>query len=213
MAGFPGEGKRVEIGLAWNQLAGPVSLSSCFDLLPGPGPQQVRGEITSIRRTGKSLKILSRNPRAESSSYKKNRNKPPRLVPWVSSFLPASCAGSAGTACVTIVLKLLRFFASLLAIALARQCRLYALLLAGLQVVGVTLDFLDDVFLLYLPLEPAKSVFQRLAFLYTNFCQRDPTSKPANWLFLEYRKEPAAGQTKVFWAAKTSSYRVEFRPN
>src|ERR1035441_7339420 len=54
------------------------------------------------------------------------------------------------------VLKLVLLFTSLLAIPLARQSRLYAFSLAGLQVVGVTLDFLDDVFLLYLPLEPAQ---------------------------------------------------------
>jgi len=51
--------------------------------------------------------------------------------------------------------KLVLLFASLLAIPLAGQRRLYTLLFAWLQVVGVTLDFLDDVFLLYLPLKPA----------------------------------------------------------
>ena len=51
--------------------------------------------------------------------------------------------------------QLVLLFASLLAITLASQSRLYALLLARLQVVGVTLDFLDDVFLLNLPLKPA----------------------------------------------------------
>jgi hypothetical protein len=43
----------------------------------------------------------------------------------------------------------------------------------------VTLDFLDDVLLLYLPLKPAQSIFERLAFLYANLCQKSPTSKPA----------------------------------
>jgi hypothetical protein len=52
-------------------------------------------------------------------------------------------------------LKLVLLFASLLTIPLARQSRLYAFLFARLQVVGVTLDFLDDVFLLNLPLKPA----------------------------------------------------------
>ncbi len=70
------------------------------------------------------------------------------------------------------VLRLVLLFASLLAIPLARQSCLDAFLLTGLQVVGVTLDFLDDVFLLNLPLEPAKSIFQRLAFLNTNLCQK-----------------------------------------
>jgi hypothetical protein len=54
--------------------------------------------------------------------------------------------------------------------ACAQSC-LDATLLTGLQVVGVTLDFLDDVLLLYLPLEPAQRIFQRFAFLYANLCQ------------------------------------------
>ena len=51
--------------------------------------------------------------------------------------------------------KLVLLFTSLLAIPLAGQCGLYALFLTGLQIVGVTLYFLDDVFLLNLPLKPA----------------------------------------------------------
>jgi hypothetical protein len=68
--------------------------------------------------------------------------------------------------------RLVLFLTCLLAIPLAGQCGLDTLLFARLQVVGVTLDFLDDVLLLYLPLEPAQRIFERLAFLYTNFCQR-----------------------------------------
>jgi hypothetical protein len=79
-----------------------------------------------------------------------------------------------GAAHIAIVIKLVSLFASLLAIPLARQSCLDAFLLTGLQVVGVTLDFLDDVFLLYLPLEPAESIFERLALLYANLCQRIP---------------------------------------
>jgi hypothetical protein len=74
---------------------------------------------------------------------------------------------------------LVLFLTSLFAITLAGQCGLDALLLARLQVVGVTLDFLDDVFLLNLTLETAQRIFERLAFLYTNFCQSIHTSKPA----------------------------------
>ncbi len=55
--------------------------------------------------------------------------------------------------------KLVLLFTSLLAIPLARQCCLDATLLTGLQVVGVTLDFLNNVFLLNLTLEPAQSIF------------------------------------------------------
>ena len=77
-------------------------------------------------------------------------------------------------------------FTSLLTIPLARQSRLNAALFTGLQIVGVTLDFLDNVLLLYLPLEPAQRIFERLAFLNANLCQRNPTSKPAKWASTSY---------------------------
>jgi len=63
-------------------------------------------------------------------------------------------------------------FTSLLAVPLARQSCLDAFLFAGLQVVGVTLYFLDNVLLLHLPLESAQSIFQRFAFLNANLRQR-----------------------------------------
>jgi hypothetical protein len=85
---------------------------------------------------------------------------------------------SRGGVCHDGFLKLISLFTSLLAIPLARQSCLDAFLLTGFQVVGVTLDFLDDVLLLYLPLEPAESIFQRLAFLYTNLCQKIPPPNP-----------------------------------
>jgi hypothetical protein len=50
---------------------------------------------------------------------------------------------------------LILFLACLLSGALARERSLYTLLFAGLQVEGVTLHFLDDVFLLHLALEAA----------------------------------------------------------
>src|SRR5580658_9866978 len=95
---------------------------------------------------------------------------------------------------------LILLFTSLLAIPLARQCFLDATLLTGFQVVGVTFDFLDDVFLLNLPLKPAERILKRFAFLYTNLCQRRYTSQPAKWLFPEYgifhisSMNPARGQ-------------------
>jgi hypothetical protein len=45
----------------------------------------------------------------------------------------------------------------------------------------VPLDFLDDVFGLHFSLETAERIFQRLAFLNPNFCQRVYTSKPSQW--------------------------------
>jgi hypothetical protein len=53
----------------------------------------------------------------------------------------------------------------------ARQCLLDALPLSRLQVEGVFLDFLDDVFLLDFSLETAQSVFDRFTILNSNFRQ------------------------------------------
>jgi hypothetical protein len=75
--------------------------------------------------------------------------------------------------------KLVLFFPDLLAIALPRQRFLDSLLLAWFQVEGVALDLFDNVLGLYLALETAQSILERLAFLYTNFCQVKYTSKPA----------------------------------
>jgi hypothetical protein len=83
------------------------------------------------------------------------------------------------------MLKLVSLFASLLAIPLACQCCLHAALLTGLQIVGVTLYFLDNVLLLYLPLEPAQRIFERLAFLYANLCQEIPPPNPPNGLLYD----------------------------
>jgi hypothetical protein len=105
---------------------------------------------------------------------KRNRDRPPRPCFGFPTFRPHLDAGVAGAAHVTSYLKLVSLFTSLLAIPLACQSRLHTLLLAGLQVVGVTLDFLDDVLLLNLPLEPAERIFERLAFLYANLCQKIP---------------------------------------
>jgi hypothetical protein len=44
-------------------------------------------------------------------------------------------------------------FANLFASTLTRQCGLYAFFLAGLQIEGVALNLLDDVFLLHLAFE------------------------------------------------------------
>ncbi len=78
-----------------------------------------------------------------------------------------------------VVTDLILLFTSLFAIPLACQCCFHAALFTGFQVVGMTLDFLDNVFLLYLPLKPAQRVFERFAFLQSNLCQKNATSKPA----------------------------------
>ncbi len=68
-------------------------------------------------------------------------------------------------------MKLVLLFTNLLPVPLACECFLHAFLFAWFQVKGVALNLFDNVFRLHLPLETTKSIFQRLAFLNTNFCQ------------------------------------------
>ena len=62
--------------------------------------------------------------------------------------------------------------AALLAVALARQCRLNALLLTRLQIECVALDVLDNFFLKDLALKTFKRAFHALAIVNLNFSQR-----------------------------------------
>jgi hypothetical protein len=73
---------------------------------------------------------------------------------------------------------LFRLFTSLLPAALARQSFFHTLLLAGFQIKGVPLDLLDNIFLLHLTLKAPECVFEGLALLQSDFCQRKNTPKP-----------------------------------
>jgi hypothetical protein len=70
---------------------------------------------------------------------------------------------------------LILFLACLLAAALSSQRFFHPLFLARFQVEGVTLHFLDNVLLLYLPFEAAKRVLEGLALLNSNFRQKNCT--------------------------------------
>ncbi len=67
---------------------------------------------------------------------------------------------------------LVLFFTCFLTAPFASKGFFHPLLLAGLQVRGVTFHFLDNVFLLYLPLEAAKRVFEGFGLLNSNFHQK-----------------------------------------
>ena len=67
--------------------------------------------------------------------------------------------------------QLVRFAALLFPRPLPRERLLRAAPIAGLQVEGVLLDILDDIFLLDLPLEAPKRAFNRFAFLDLDFSQ------------------------------------------
>ncbi|HTS34884.1 MAG TPA: hypothetical protein VMH04_04370 [Candidatus Solibacter sp.] len=76
---------------------------------------------------------------------------------------------------------LVLFFAGFLAGSLASQRSLHALSFAGLQVKGVALYLLDDVFLLHLALKPSQSVLEGLTLLKPNFCQTNTPPDSSRW--------------------------------
>ena len=81
-----------------------------------------------------------------------------------------SRAAPGGSGPLTALILLLACF---LAGPFPGQRGLHALFLARLQVKGVTLNLLDNVFLLYLALETAQSVLEGFTLLKPNFCQTD----------------------------------------
>lgn len=113
---------------------------------------------------------------------------PPRRAVPVLRLLPeafdSDCRRPRNAPILRRVMSSILLFTSLFAIPLARQCCLDAALLTGLQIVGVTLDFLDNVLRLYLPLEPAQRIFQRFAFLYANLSQNLPPPNMPLWLMM-----------------------------
>ncbi len=95
----------------------------------------------------------------------------PSLAPFdVSSGRPEPGRG-AGPRAPLRSGGLIRLAALLLARPLPRQRLLGAAAIARLQVEGVLLDILDDIFLLHLPLEPAKRALDGLAILHFHFSQ------------------------------------------
>ena len=73
--------------------------------------------------------------------------------------------------------SLVLLFASFFPAALARQRFFHALLFAGLEVKGVPLNLLDDVFLLHFALETTQCILEGLSLLQSNFGQRTNTPK------------------------------------
>jgi hypothetical protein len=71
------------------------------------------------------------------------------------------------------------FLANFLTGALASERGFYAFLLTGLQVKGVALDLLDNVFLLHFALEAAQGVLEGFPLLQSNFRQTDTPPNPS----------------------------------
>ena len=79
-------------------------------------------------------------------------------------------------------LKLVLLLACFLAAAFASQRFFHALSLARLEVVRVTLDFLNNVLGLYFPFKPPQRVLEGFPLLQSNFGQR---STPPCWSHLD----------------------------
>jgi hypothetical protein len=86
--------------------------------------------------------------------------------------------------------KLVRFPPLLLAQSLPRKRFLRPALLAGFHVEAMLLDFLDDVFLLYLAFETSQGILQGFTFLDDDFCHVKFTPNPVRIGFLRW---PSSG--------------------
>ena len=116
-----------------------------------------------------------------------NDPSPRRIVPKFAHKRETGHCNSSGPTLYYLIL----LFASFFTATLARQGFFYALFLARLQVVGVTLYFFDDVFLLNLALETAEGILQRLALLQSDFGQTLHPPTGPYWTFLAYQTRAA----------------------
>ena len=89
---------------------------------------------------------------------------------------------------------LVLLFPSFFPAAFTRQRFLDTLLFARLQVKGVTLDLLDDVFLLHFALETAQGIFEGLSLLDSYFSQLTNTPKLVRYGRDSYCKVPGLSQ-------------------
>src|SRR6202035_1390241 len=113
--------------------------------IPEPAGRLARLPLHALHRFGSFLKFLSAknccSPAVHMNSAPQSTHR--RSLSW----------NSIGRYLVVVGVGLLRLAPELVSIALARQRLLRQALVAGLQIEGMLLDVLDDVFLLHLPLE------------------------------------------------------------
>src|SRR5689334_1168366 len=107
---------------------------------------------------------------ARGRGYERNSpNEPPEVNPGKRS---SSRLGSRDQLFSYGVVLRCAVAVALLAVALACQDGFETLLLAGLQIESMPLNFLDDVLLQDLTLESPECIFQRFTVLNVNFSQR-----------------------------------------
>jgi hypothetical protein len=131
-------------------------------LLPlGLGPPRSRAEG--------GYKLSSLECRRNDYEFIEVMTRPYLRLNSVGAGLSRAAPGRSGS----FLLRLILFLARFLAGSLASESSFHPLFLARLQVKGVSLDLLDNVFLLYLTLEAAQSVLEGFTLLKPYFCQTD----------------------------------------
>jgi|SRR5208282_1969121 hypothetical protein len=95
--------------------------------------------------------------------------------------LSRAAPGRSGPFLRLILVLLVLLFTRFLASSFASESGFDTLFLAGLQVKGVALNLLDNVFLLHLALETSQSVLEGLALLKSYFCQTDTPPNSSGW--------------------------------
>lgn len=101
------------------------------------------------------------------------------------------------TRCVRRPYPLILFFSCFLAASFARQRFLHSLLLAGLQVEGVSLNLLDNVFLLHLTFKAAQRILEGLSLLNSHFGQRTTPPNPSRLDGDSYYKLLSSSQENI----------------
>jgi hypothetical protein len=136
-----------------------VTVSTRSRAMPTPAGRAARLLLQALQRFGSFLKFLSAknccSPAVQTNSVAQSTHL--RIRSW----------NSIGRYLVGV--GLFRFASELLAIAFPRERLLGPSFVSRLQIEGVFLDVLDDVFLLDFPLEPAESALDRLALLDFDF--------------------------------------------
>src|SRR4051794_34572330 len=140
-----------------------------------PAGRLARLFLQALHRFGSFLKFLSAknccSPAVQTNSAPQSTHL--RVLSW-------SSIGRYLVGVGRYYARLLQLPPEFLPVPLARQRLLGATLVAWLQIEGVLLDILDDVFLLHLPLEAPESALDRFALLNLDFSHENHT--PFGWL-------------------------------
>jgi hypothetical protein len=140
-----------------------------FDALANAGDaaRVARFALQALQRLGSFLKFLSAknscSPAVQTNSAAQSTQL--RILSWNSIVSPLGSPRDCRAGSPVLASVLLCVASHFLAVAFARQCLFRTTLVSGLQIEGVLLDILDDIFLLHFPFETPKRTFDRLAVL------------------------------------------------